>query len=112
MIPELEGRLNGIAVRAPIPTGSVVDLVCRLERAASEDEINAAFRERADAGPLAGILRYAEEPLVSTDIVRSPYSAIFDAELTMVVEGLAKVVAWYDNEWGYSNRVVDLVGRL
>ncbi len=113
VIPELEGRLNGIAVRAPLPTGSVVDLVCRLGREASEEEINAAFRERADTGPLEGILQYSDEPLVSSDIVQSPYSAIFDSELTMVVEGgLVKVVAWYDNEWGYSNRVVDLVGRL
>ncbi len=113
VIPELEGRLNGIAVRAPLPTGSVVDLVCRLGREASEEEINAAFREHADSGPLEGILQYSDEPLVSSDIVQSPYSAIFDSELTMVVEGgLVKVVAWYDNEWGYSNRVVDLVGRL
>jgi glyceraldehyde 3-phosphate dehydrogenase len=113
VIPELEGRLNGIAVRAPLPTGSVVDLVCRLGREASEEEINAAFRERADTGRLEGILQYSEEPLVSSDIVQSPYSAILDSELTMVVEGgLAKVVAWYDNEWGYSNRVVDLIGRL
>ena len=113
VIPELEGKLNGIAVRAPLPTGSMVDLVCRFEREASADDINAAVRERADAGPLEGILRYTEEPLVSSDIVRSPYSAIFDAELTMVMEGgLAKVIAWYDNEWGYSNRVVDLIGRL
>jgi len=113
VIPELEGKLNGIAVRAPLPTGSMVDLVCRFEREASADDINAAVRERADAGPLEGILRYTEEPLVSSDIVRSPYSAIFDAELTMVMDGgLAKVIAWYDNEWGYSNRVVDLIGRL
>jgi glyceraldehyde 3-phosphate dehydrogenase len=113
VIPELDGKLNGIAVRAPIPTGSVVDLVCRLGTDAGEDEIKAAFRERADRGPLEGILKYTEEPLVSSDIVHSSYSAIFDAELTMVIDGgLAKVVAWYDNEWGYSNRVVDLIGRL
>ncbi len=113
VIPELDGKLNGIAVRAPLPTGSMVDLVCRFEREASADDINAAVRERADAGPLEGILRYTEEPLVSSDIVRSPYSAIFDAELTMVMDGgLAKVIAWYDNEWGYSNRVVDLVERV
>ena len=113
VIPELEGRLNGIAVRAPLPTGSLMDLVCSLGRDASEEEINRVFREHADAGPLDGILRYSEEPLVSSDIVRSPYSAIFDSGLTMVLDGgLVKVVAWYDNEWGYSNRVVDLVGRL
>ncbi|HEV2075660.1 MAG TPA: type I glyceraldehyde-3-phosphate dehydrogenase [Thermoleophilaceae bacterium] len=113
VIPELEGRLNGIAIRAPIPTGSVVDLVCSLERPAEADEVNAAVRERADAGPLEGILRYSEEPLVSSDIVRSPYSAVFDSGLTMALDGgLVKVVAWYDNEWGYSNRIVDLIGRL
>ena len=113
VIPELDGKLNGIAVRAPIPTGSVVDLVCTVGRETSIDEVNAAFRERADSGPLAGILQYTEDPIVSTDIVQSPYSAVFDSGLTMVVDGtLVKVVAWYDNEWGYSNRVVDLVGRL
>ncbi len=113
VIPELEGRLNGIAVRAPLPTGSVVDLVCTLDRDASEDTVNEAFRERADQGPLEGILRYSDEPLVSTDIVQSPYSAIFDSELTMMLgHRLVKVIAWYDNEWGYSNRVVDLLGRL
>jgi glyceraldehyde 3-phosphate dehydrogenase len=113
VIPELEGRLNGIAIRAPLPTGSVVDLVCRLGREADEEEVNAAFRERADTGGLEGILRYSDEPLVSSDVVRSPYSAIFDSGLTMAVEGgLMKVIAWYDNEWGYSNRVVDLIPRL
>src|ERR687896_1615022 len=94
VIPELDGKLNGIAVRAPLPTGSVIDLVCRFEREAGADEINAAVRERADTGPFEGILRYTEEPLVSSDIVRTPYSAIFDAELTMVIDGgLAKVIA-------------------
>ena len=113
VIPELDGKLNGIAVRAPVPTGSVIDLTCTLGRATSADEINAAFRERADSGPLEGILRYSEDPLVSTDIIKSPYSAIFDAPLTMVLEErLVKVIAWYDNEWGYSNRVVDLAQRL
>ena len=113
VIPELEGKLNGIAVRAPLPTGSVVDLVCTLEQDVSKEEVNAAFSERADTGPLQGILQYSEAPLVSSDIVRSPYSAIFDSELTMVLDGrLVKVVAWYDNEWGYSNRIVDLLGRL
>ena len=113
VIPELEGRLNGIAVRAPVPTGSVVDLVCSVERATSAEEINEAFRERADAGPLAGILSYTEDPIVSTDIIQSPYSSVFDAGLTMVVDDrLVKLVAWYDNEWGYSNRVVDLAERV
>src|ERR671915_115520 len=102
VLPELDGKLNGIAVRAPVITGSVVDLVCIVSRETSADEINRAFSEQADTGELEGILRYTEEPLVSTDIVSSPYSAIFDAELTMVNENLVKVVAWYDNEWGYS----------
>ena len=109
VIPELAGKLNGFAVRAPIPTGSIVDLTIEAARPTSIDEINALFRERADVDELAGILAYSEEPLVSSDIVRSPYSAIFDAPLTSVVdETQVKVVAWYDNEWGYSNRLVEL----
>ena len=109
VIPELAGKLNGFAVRAPIPTGSIVDLTIEAARPTSIDEINALFRERADVEELAGILAYSEEPLVSSDIVRSPYSAIFDAPLTSVVdETQVKVVAWYDNEWGYSNRLVEL----
>jgi len=113
VIPELDGKLNGISVRAPIPTGSVVDLVCTVSRETSVEEINATFAERADTGLLTGILSYTEEPIVSTDIVKSPYSAIFDSELTMVIEGsLVKVIAWYDNEWGYSNRVVELAQRI
>ena len=113
VIPSLDGKLNGIAVRAPLPTGSVVDLVCEVEGDADADGVNAAFRERADTGPLEGVLRYSDEPLVSSDIVHSPYSSIFDSGLTMIIDGsLVKVVAWYDNEWGYSNRLVDLVKRL
>ena len=113
VIPELDGKLNGISVRAPIPTGSVVDLVVTTTRETTAEEINEAFRERADTGALAGILQYTDEPIVSTDIERSPYSAIFDSELTMVLDGnMAKVFAWYDNEWGYSNRVVELAQRV
>jgi glyceraldehyde 3-phosphate dehydrogenase len=113
VIPELEGRLNGTAIRAPVITGSVVDLVCTVERPTSVEEVNAAFAERADSGPLEGILQYTEEPLVSTDIISSAYSSVFDAGLTMVIdERLVKLVAWYDNEWGYSNRVVDLAERV
>jgi glyceraldehyde 3-phosphate dehydrogenase len=113
VIPELDGKLNGMAIRAPIPTGSVVDLVCTVKREADIESVNAAFRERADTGPLEGILEYTEAPLVSSDIVGSPYSAIFDSQLTMVVDGsLVKVIAWYDNEWGYSNRLIDLVQRV
>jgi glyceraldehyde 3-phosphate dehydrogenase len=105
--------LNGIAVRAPVITGSVIDLVCDVARPTSAEEVNSAFADRADSGGLEGILRYNEDPIVSTDIVRSPYSSVFDAPLTMVIdEKLVKVVAWYDNEWGYSNRVVDLAQRV
>ena len=113
VIPELEGKLNGIAVRAPVITGSVVDLVFTAGKATSAEEINAAFAERADTGPMEGILQYSEDPIVSTDIISSPYSSIFDAPLTMVIdERLVKVVSWYDNEWGYSNRLIDLAERV
>jgi glyceraldehyde 3-phosphate dehydrogenase len=112
VLPELDGKLNGLAVRAPVTTGSVVDLVCEVSRETSAAEVNAAVREAAD-GPLAGILRYTEDPIVSTDIVRDPHSSIFDAEQTMVIEGtLVKTVAWYDNEWGYSNRCVELAAKV
>jgi glyceraldehyde 3-phosphate dehydrogenase len=113
VIPALAGKLHGFAVRAPIATGSVVDLTVELERETSADEINALVRQRADHGELEGVLAYSEEPLVSSDIVKSPYSAIFDAPLTAVVDGTqAKVVAWYDNEWGYSNRLIELAQRV
>jgi len=113
VIPELEGRLNGFAVRVPVPTGSIVDLTIEAGRPTSAAEINAAFAECASAAPLAGILEYSEEPLVSADIVGSPYSAIFDAPLTSVVDGTqVKVIAWYDNEWGYANRLVELAERV
>jgi glyceraldehyde 3-phosphate dehydrogenase len=113
VLPELDGKLNGISVRAPVITGSVVDLVCEVSRSTTVEEINEAFASKADSGALEGILRYSEDPLVSTDIVGSSYSSIFDAPLTMVIdEKLVKVVSWYDNEWGYSNRVVDLAQRV
>jgi len=113
VIPELDGRLNGVAVRAPIPTGSMLDLVCTVGRGTSVEEVNAAFAERADSGSLEGILRYSDEPLVSSDIVHSPFSAIFDSDLTMVLgDTLVKTVVWYDNEWGYSNRLVGLAQRV
>jgi glyceraldehyde 3-phosphate dehydrogenase len=109
VIPSLEGKLNGTSVRAPIPTGSIVDLVVNVGKETSVEEVNAAFEAAADKGDLEGILAYTEDPIVSSDIVESPYSSIFDAGLTMVTGGkLVKVFAWYDNEWGYSNRVVDL----
>jgi glyceraldehyde 3-phosphate dehydrogenase len=113
VIPELDGKLNGISVRAPVITGSVIDLVCQVSRATTPEEVNSAFVEKADTGRLEGILKYNEDPIVSSDIITSPYSAVFDAPLTMVIdERLVKVVAWYDNEWGYSNRVVDLAQRV
>jgi glyceraldehyde 3-phosphate dehydrogenase len=113
VIPELDGKLNGTSVRAPVPTGSLVDLVCTVEKSTSVDEINSVFKERADTGSLEGILQYTEDPIVSSDIEQNPYSSIFDAGMTMVIEGtLVKVCAWYDNEWGYSNRLVDLTERV
>ena len=111
MLPELEGKIGGIAIRAG--TGRIDRRSRRRDSGpADRDEVNAIFRKAADSGPLAGILRYAEEPLVSTDIVRSPYSCIFDSQLTMSAAALVKVFGWYDNEWGYSCRLVDLVERL
>jgi glyceraldehyde 3-phosphate dehydrogenase (phosphorylating) len=113
VIPELAGKLNGYAVRVPVPTGSLVDLTVEVERPTSVDEVNSLVAGFADRGALAGILAYSEEPLVSSDVIRSPYSAIFDAGLTAVVDGTqVKVVAWYDNEWGYSNRLVELAQRV
>jgi glyceraldehyde 3-phosphate dehydrogenase (phosphorylating) len=112
VLPELDGKLNGVAVRAPVATGSVVDLVCDVSRETTEREIRAAMKDAAD-GPLAGILSYTEDPIVSTDIVQDPHSSIFDAEQTMVTDGrMVKVVAWYDNEWGYSNRCVELAAKV
>ena len=111
VLPELKGKVDGVAIRAPVPTGSLVDLVCRVGRETTVDEVNDLFRTAA-AGPLEGILQYSEDPLVSTDIQRSPYSCIFDSELTMVSGTQVKVFGWYDNEWGYSCRLVDLVQRL
>jgi len=113
VVPALAGRLHGYAVRVPVPTGSLVDLTLEVERPTTVDEVNAIVRDRADRDELTGILAYSEEPLVSSDIVKSPYSSIFDAGLTAVVDGTqVKVVAWYDNEWGYSNRLVDLAQRV
>jgi glyceraldehyde 3-phosphate dehydrogenase len=112
VLPELDGKFNGVAVRAPVATGSVVDLVCEVGRETSAEEVNEAARSAAD-GPLRGILAYTEDPIVSTDIVKDPHSSIFDAEQTMVMERrLLKVIAWYDNEWGYSNRCVELAEKV
>ena len=113
VIPELEGRLNGFAVRVPTPTGSLVDLTVETERLTNRAEINAAFAAAAEEGPLQGILCYTEDPIVSSDIVGSSYSSIFDAGLTSVIDGTqVKVVAWYDNEWGYSTRLIELAERV
>jgi glyceraldehyde 3-phosphate dehydrogenase len=113
VVPELAGKLHGFAVRVPVPTGSLVDLTIETEQPTTVEQINALFEARADRGELEGILAYSEEPLVSADVVKSPYSSIFDAPLTTVVDGTqVKVVAWYDNEWGYSNRLVELAQRL
>jgi glyceraldehyde 3-phosphate dehydrogenase len=112
VLPELNGKLNGMAVRAPVITGSVVDLTCVLGTETSVDEINAAVREAAE-GPLAGILLYTEDPIVSTDIVKDPHSSIFDSGQTAVIDGnFAKVFSWYDNEWGYSNRCVEVAAKV
>ncbi len=114
VLPELKGKLDGYAVRVPVPTGSATDLTVQLSREASADEIDAAYQEAAASGPLAGYLRYTDAPIVSSDIVTDPSSCIYDAKLTKVFGPMAKVLGWYDNEWGYSNRLVDsveLVGR-
>ena len=113
VLPDLNGKLTGFAVRAPVPTGSVVDLTALLARETTKEEINEAFKAQADTGAFEGILRYSEDPIVSSDIVKSTHSSIFDAPLTLVLDGtLAKVVSWYDNEWGYSNRCVELAQRV
>ncbi len=112
VLPDLKGKVDGMSMRAPVPTGSVTDLVCRVGRETSVDEVKEAFHAAANAGSLEGYLQYMEDPIVSTDIQRSPYSCVFDAELTMVNGSLVKVFGWYDNEWGYSCRLVDLMGKL
>jgi glyceraldehyde 3-phosphate dehydrogenase len=113
VIPELQGKLHGFAVRAPVPTGSVVDLTVEAGRETTIEEVNAALKAASESGPLKGLLQYTEDPIVSSDIVQSPYSSIVDSKLTAVMERtMVKVVAWYDNEWGYSNRLVDLVQRV
>jgi glyceraldehyde 3-phosphate dehydrogenase len=112
VLPRLKGKLDGMAIRVPVPDGSIVDLSCRLSKGATAKQINDAVREAA-AGPLRGIVEYSEVPLVSSDIIGNSHSSIFDALSTAASgDGFAKVLAWYDNEWGYSNRVVDLIVRL
>jgi glyceraldehyde 3-phosphate dehydrogenase len=112
VIPQLQGKLNGVSIRAPVITGSLIDLTCDVARETSAEEINAAMKDAAD-GPLSGILEYTEDPIVSTDIVTDPHSSVFDAEQTSVVDGkFVKVFSWYDNEWGYSNRCVELAEKV
>ncbi|MBV8943578.1 MAG: aldehyde dehydrogenase, partial [Solirubrobacterales bacterium] len=112
VIPELNGKLHGFAIRAPLPTGSVVDLTVEAARETSVEEVNGAL-EAAASGPLEGILAYTEDPIVSSDIIKNPASSIVDAQLTAVMDGtMVKAISWYDNEWGYSNRLADLVQRL
>jgi glyceraldehyde 3-phosphate dehydrogenase len=113
VIPELNGKLHGFSVRAPVPTGSVVDLTVEASRETSVEEINGALKAAADSGPLQGFMIYTEDPIVSSDIIKNPASSIVDSQLTAVMDGtMVKVVSWYDNEWGYSNRVSDLVQQL
>jgi glyceraldehyde 3-phosphate dehydrogenase (phosphorylating) len=113
VVPEMDGKLNGTSIRAPVATGSVVDLVCEVSRATSVEEVNDFYRQAAATGRYEGILAYCDDPIVSTDINKSPYSATFDAGLTMVTDGtLVKVIGWYDNEWGYSCRLAELAGKL
>ena len=113
VLPNLEGKLDGIAMRVPVPDGSTVDFVVELSKNVTVEEVNAAVKAAAESGPMVGILEYTEDPIVSTDIIGNPHSSIFDAAGTQVLGGnLVRVMSWYDNEWGYSNRVVDLIERL
>jgi glyceraldehyde 3-phosphate dehydrogenase len=113
VIPELKGKLDGMSMRVPVPDGSVTDLVCVVDREATKDEVNEAFRAASESGPLSGgKLVYTEDPIVSSDIVGSPASCTFDAGATMVIGNLVKAIGWYDNEWGYSNRLVDLASLV
>jgi glyceraldehyde 3-phosphate dehydrogenase len=112
VLPDLKGKVDGMSMRAPVPTGSIVDLVVQVASETSKDDVNALFKAKADTGDLEGILQYTDEPIVSSDIVHSSYSSIFDSDLTMVNGNLVKVFSWYDNEWGYSCRLVDLVAKI
>ena len=112
VLPDLKGKVDGMSMRAPVPTGSIVDLAVQVASEPTVEEVNELFRSRADRGDLEGILQYTDEPIVSTDIVHSSYSSIFDSGLTMANGPLVKVFSWYDNEWGYSCRLVDLVAKI
>ncbi|MDX6545603.1 MAG: hypothetical protein QOG02_1377, partial [Gaiellales bacterium] len=112
VIPELLGKLDGMSMRVPVPDGSATDLVAVLDREVTPEEVNQVFAAAADTGTMTGILQYTSDPIVSSDIVGSSYSSIFDSGLTMANGNLVKVVSWYDNEWGYSCRVVDLISKI
>jgi glyceraldehyde 3-phosphate dehydrogenase len=112
VMPDLHGKVDGMSIRAPVPTGSIVDLVVRVSREVTKEEVNAAFERVSDTGRLEGILKFSDDALVSTDIQNSPYSCIVDSELTMANGNIAKVFGWYDNEWGYSCRLVDLTAKV
>ena len=112
VLPDLKGKIDGMSMRAPVPTGSIVDLVVQVAKETGRDQVNDLFRSKADTGDFEGILQFSDEPLVSTDIIHSSFSAIFDSGLTMVNGNLVKVFGWYDNEWGYSCRLVDLVAKI
>jgi glyceraldehyde 3-phosphate dehydrogenase len=112
VMPDLKGKVDGMSMRAPVPTGSITDLVCRLGRDVTVEEVNDAYRSKADTGRFEGIMQYSDEALVSTDIQHSSYSCIVDSELTMANGSMVKVFGWYDNEWGYSCRLVDLVAKV
>jgi len=111
IIPDLKGKIDGVAVRVPTPTGSLVDFVAVLKKEVTKEEINAAMKKAAE-GPMKGILEYTEDEIVSVDIIHNTHSSIFDAKSTMVNGNMIKILSWYDNEWGYSCRVVDLVHKL
>jgi glyceraldehyde 3-phosphate dehydrogenase len=112
VMESMKGRLDGTSLRVPIPVGSITDFVGVLNQEVTVDEVNAAFQAAAGSGPLAKVLEYSDSPLVSSDIVGNPSSCVFDSGLTMAMGNLVKVLGWYDNEWGYSNRLVDLVGII
>jgi len=111
VIPELKGKIDGMAIRVPTPTGSLVDFVANLKTEVTKEQINAAFKKAAET-TMKGILEYTEDPIVSVDVIHNPHSSIFDALSTMVIGKTVKVLSWYDNEWGYSSRVVDLIPLL
>ena len=111
-MPEMKGRLDGTALRVPVPDGSITDLVCIVQRDATVQDVNRAYLEASQSGPLKGFLQYTEDPIVSSDIVGNPHSCIFDAKSTMANGNMVKVMGWYDNEWGYSNRLLDLVAKI